>query len=79
MARSKSPGVRVAELHNEALDLFNRLEKIIDELKFIESPVPLPDRLNAILNIEDWLGQLSGRAHVRGSRARYLRESVHDE
>lgn len=67
---------RVHELHNEALSMFNRLEHIIDELKRVEPREK--GVLNALPNIEDWLGQLSGRAHVQGSRARYVYEPAND-
>lgn len=60
------------ELHQEALAIFPKLEQIIDELKAIE---PVED-LNALPNIEDWLGQLSSRAHVQGSQSRYVRTPV---
>ncbi len=69
---SKTTAQRVAELHQEALAMFPKLERIIDELKNIE---PVED-LNALPNIEDWLGQLSGRAHVQGSPSRYVRTLV---
>lgn len=65
---------RVGELHNEALSIFARMERIIDELKSIEPR----EKLNALPNIEDWLGQLSGRAHVQGSRVRYVYEPAND-
>lgn len=66
----------VHELHSESLAIFGRLELIIDELKRIEPR----DRgvLNALPNIEDWLGQLSGRAHVQGSRVQYVYQPAND-
>ena len=65
----KTTAQRVEELHQEALAMFPKLERIIDELKGIEPR----EQLNALPNIEDWLGQLSGRAHVQGSQWRYVR------
>lgn len=63
---------RVEELHRQALDMFPKLEKIIDDLKNLEPS----EELNALPNIEDWLGQLSGRAHVYGSPFRYVRTAA---
>ncbi len=63
----KTTAQHVEELHREALAMFPRLERIIDELKGLEPR----EELNALPNIECWLGQLSGRAHVQGSPYRY--------
>lgn len=56
----------------DALAMFLKLERIIDDLKGLEHR----EELNALPNIEDWLGQLSGRAHVQGSKFRYVRTVV---
>lgn len=68
----KTTAQRVEELHRQALDMFPKLEKIIDDLKNLEPS----EELNALPNIEDWLGQLSGRAHVYGSQFRYVRTTA---
>jgi len=71
-SNNKATSQRVDELHQQALELFPKLERIIDELKGLEPR----EELNALPNIESWLGQLSGRAHVQGSRFRYVRTDV---
>lgn len=61
-------------LHAEALDMFSKLERVIDNLKGMDDG----DAINALLNIEDWLGQLSGRAHICDSRFRYVRVAANN-
>jgi hypothetical protein len=80
MKKKSDPQIRVVELHQESMKIFLRLEQIIDELKGIESR----EELNALPNIENWLYQLSGRAHVSGSPYNYALRSnfaqeVHNE
>lgn len=53
---------RIRELHGDALKLWPKIEKIIDELKLL-GPHSL-DSNNALLNTEDWLQQLAGRANM---------------
>lgn len=53
---------RIRELHSGALKLWPKIEKIIDELKFL-GPHSL-DNNNALLNTAEWLNQLAGRASL---------------
>jgi hypothetical protein len=50
---------RIRELHAEAREMWPKLERIIDELKHL-GPHSL-DGNNALLNVREWLSQLSRR------------------
>lgn len=67
---------RVDALHEEALTMLNRIAAIIDELKGIESPDPKV--LYALPSIEGRLGRLSDRAHVQGSKCRFVQVDCND-
>ena len=53
---------RIRELHSDALKLWPKIEKIIDELKLLG--LHSLDNNNALLNTADWLNQLAGRASL---------------
>lgn len=50
---------RIRELHDQAIKMRSQIESIIDELKSL-GPHSL-DGENALLNTQEWLGQLSKR------------------
>lgn len=58
--------LRIRELHSDALKLWPKIEKIIDELKSL-GPHSL-DSNNALLNTAEWLNQLAGRANLGQER-----------
>lgn len=55
----RTTDVHIDELHAEARQLWPRLESIIDELKGLGPHSR--DGNNALLNIREWLAQLSNR------------------
>lgn len=50
---------RINKLHREAMSMWPKIEKIIDELKMLGEHSL--DRDNALLNTREWLDQLSKR------------------
>ncbi|MDD2892556.1 MAG: hypothetical protein PHF20_01385 [Halothiobacillaceae bacterium] len=63
----------INELQQEAKQIAFWLEQIIDELKGIDNH---GNELLSLHSIEEDLGQLSQRAHVKGARFKYVKTGV---
>lgn len=64
--KTKKSGI---QLHGEAMQAVFKIERLIDALKGL----PPEDSCRELHHLEEWLGQLSNRAHVFPCKTRYVR------